>query len=479
MERVLSTAQMQHADNYTINTLGVPEEVLVERAGRAVADEIVSRFKGGRVLVCIGKGNNGADGRIVAQILSKMHGFSVSTLTVSNGIFKIFERKFDIIVDCIFGTGLNREVEGKYKTVIEYINQSGAYVVSCDIPSGINGDNGMVMGVAVKANFTIAIQEYKLGHFLNFGPDFTGDLTVKDIGISIWGDDYVKKYNDESVKKFFPNRQRNVNKGCFGKALVFGGSKKYSGSVLLSANALAALKTGVGYSACAVPESLFLAYVGKVPECLLHSFVDVDGMPVYDENNLSQYLHYDSISLGMGMGVSEHVYKIISYFLRNYSGKLIIDADGLNALSQFGVDVLKEKKCTVVLTPHVGEFSRLSGLPKSEIIANPIELAKDFAKQFGVILLLKNAVSIITDGQEIYINVTGTPAMAKAGSGDVLSGILAGITAQNEDVLPAVVVSAYLFGRCGEIAASSSNEYTVTASEIIKAMPSAINSFFK
>lgn len=479
MERILSTAQMQSADRYTINTLGIPEEVLVERAGRAVADEIISRFCGGRVLVCIGKGNNGADGRIIAEILSKKHGFSVATLTVSNGIFKLFEKKFDIIVDCIFGTGLNREVEGKYKTAIELINQSGAFVVSCDIPSGINGDNGMVMGTAVKANLTVAIQEYKLGHFLNYGPDFTGILTVKDIGISIWGDDYVKKFNNESVSRFFLKRQKNVNKGCFGKALVFGGSKKYSGSILLSANALAALKTGVGYSACAVPESLFLSYVGKVPECILHSFTDVDGKPVYDENNLKEYLKYDSISIGMGMGVSEEVYKIILYFLENYKGKLIIDADGLNALSSFGVGALKNKSCTVILTPHVGEFSRLCGVEKTEIISNSIEISKSFAKEYGVVLLLKSAVSIITDGEEMFINTTGSPALAKAGSGDVLSGIIAGMTARSDETLYSVVASAFLFGRCGEIACNFANEYTVTATEVIRAMPDAINSLFK
>ncbi len=479
MERVLSTEQMRLADNFTINQLGVPESVLVERAGTAVAEEIIQRFRGGRVLVCIGKGNNGADGRVIAEKLSKVHGFSVATLTVSNGIFKLFDKKFDIIVDCIFGTGLNRLVEGKYKTAIEKINQSGTYVVSCDIPSGINGDNGTVMGIAVKANLTVVIQEYKLGHFLNFGPDFSGKLVVKDIGISIWGDDYVKKFNDNSVKQFFEKRSRNVNKGCFGKALVFGGSKKYSGSIMLSAGALSALKTGVGYAGFAVPDSLFSAYIGKVPECILHSFDDVDGFAVFNEDNLKEFLSYDAISIGMGLGVSEEVYKIVSFLIKNYTGKLIIDADGLNVLAKFGVDVLKEKTCTVILTPHVGEFSRLTNVNKEDIIRNPIEYAKKFAEKYNVIILLKNAVSVVTDGENTFINTTGTPAMAKAGSGDVLSGIIAGMVARNDDAFDAVVASAYTFGRCGEIATDLSNEYTLTASEIISAMPTAINSFFK
>ena len=150
MERVLTTEQMRLADKFTIEQLGVSEDELVKRAGVAVADEILKRFQGGRVLVCVGKGNNGKDGQVVASILSAKHGFTVSTVNVFNGIFKLFEQKYDIIVDCIFGTGLNRIVEVKYRKAIELINKSGAYVISCDIPSGINADNGKVMGVATK-----------------------------------------------------------------------------------------------------------------------------------------------------------------------------------------------------------------------------------------------------------------------------------------------------------------------------------------
>ena len=142
MERVLTVEQMRVADSYTIEKLGVMQSDLVERAGRAVADEILKRFYGGRVLVCVGKGNNGADGRVVANILSKKHGYSVVVYNVATGMLKIFDKKFDIIVDCIFGTGLNKNVDGKYKNTIEKINASGAYVVSCDIASGLNGDNG-------------------------------------------------------------------------------------------------------------------------------------------------------------------------------------------------------------------------------------------------------------------------------------------------------------------------------------------------
>ena len=476
MERILTAAQMRIADEFTINNLGVSKEELVYRAGKCVAGEVLARFKGGRVLVCIGKGNNGEDGKIIAEILSKKHGFSVATVNVYNGIFKIFDSKFDIIIDCIFGTGLNRVVEGKYRTAIEKINQSGAYVIACDIASGLNGDNGKVMGIAVKANLTVAIQEYKLGHFLCDGPNYSGEVLAKDIGISIWGDDYVKRLTSETVKKYFIPTNRTVNKGDFGKVAVIGGSKKYSGSVILSLNALSALKMGNGYSNLVVPDCLFSSCVGLNPECILTACKDDGCTLVFDENVLKPLLKYDSVSIGMGVGVTEEIYKIISYFLSNYEGVLLVDADGLNSLAKFGIEILLNKKCRVVLTPHIGEFSRLTKTDKTDILWDTISVAKDFAEKYDVTLVLKNAVSVITDGKEIFLNTTGCSGMAKGGSGDVLSGVTAGILAKCDDVCEASACACYLVGRAGEIAEAQQNQFTVTASDIVASMAKAINS---
>lgn len=477
MERILTTEQMRHADNYTIEKLGVSQEILVERAGAAVAEEIIKRFPGGRVLVCIGVGNNGADGKVIATLLAKKHGFSVNTINVSNGIFKLFDKKYDIIVDCIFGTGLNRPVEGKFKKVIDLINKSGAYVVSCDIPSGLNGDSGLIMGVAVKANLTVAIQEFKLGHFLNDGIDCCGDVVAKDIGISIWGDEFIKRLNSASLTKYFLPRKRNSHKGNYGKCAVIGGSVDYTGSVVLTSNALSAFKMGSGYVNLVVPKSLFNAYVGKIPECLLTGILDCEGKIQLDEKVLSKLLEYDSIAVGMGMGVDKGTYDVVSYLLANYKGKLVIDADALNSLSTFGVEVLKNSQCKVVLTPHIGEFSRLLAVSKEEILSKPIKHAQDFSKEYNVTVLLKNAVSVITDGSETYLNTTGSSGMAKAGSGDVLSGVIAGVLCNNPDesVVENVAAACYLFGKAGEYAEDEQNEYTMTASDIIKNLYKAIN----
>ncbi len=476
MERILTADQMRTADKFTIENLGVSEQILVQRAGKAVADEIIKRFRGGRVLVCVGKGNNGEDGKVVAKLLEKKHGFSVSVINVYNGVFKLFEQKYDIIVDCIFGTGLNRPVDGFYKKAIDYINNSGAFVISCDIPSGINGNNGQVMGTAVKSRLTIAIQEYKTGHFLGEAPDYTGEIVLKDIGISVWDDDFIYRVNQTDCKKFFPERSRLVHKGSFGKTVVIGGSKRFSGSAVLALNALLALKTGNGYSTLVVPDCIFSSLVGLYPECILNAIDDKDDGIQYCPEKLKQYLNADSIVFGMGVGVSIDVYNTIKFLLENYCGRLLIDADGLNSLAQFGVDILKNKKCEVVLTPHVGEFARLINVEKQALSTDAISFVKKFAKDYKVIVNLKSAVSIITDGEQVVLNTTGCNGMAKAGSGDVLSGLLGGLIARDEDLFTCVCVGAYLFGKTGEKAQSKFNSYTLTASDVVNALPEVINS---
>lgn len=476
MERILTVSQMRNADEFTIKNLGISKEELVMRAGVAVADEVKNRFFGGRVLVCVGKGNNGQDGLIVADILSKTHGYNVTVFNVENGLIKVFDKEYDIVIDCIFGTGLNKDVEGIYKTIIEKINSLKAFVISCDIASGINGDNGKVMGVAVKADLTIAIQDYKVGHFMGDGIDYSGEVVCCDIGISVWDDNVIKRIDNRDAKKLFLPRNRNVNKGNFGKSCMIGGSRFYSGSILLSANALCALKSGAGYSYLTVPASLFGDYVGKNPECILMPIDDDGNAIVLDKETLDLTLKMDSIAIGMGMTDGQGTYDCIEYLLKNYTGKLLIDADGLNALSKFGKDILKQKKCEVILTPHIGEFARLLDLEKQAIMDDIMDYALNFAKEYNVILAVKSAVSIITDGNEIYLNTTGCSGMAKAGSGDVLSGFAAGILARSEDALEAMTTAMYIFGMAGELAQKQDSEFTITASDIIAQLPKVINS---
>ena len=187
-------------------------------------------------------------------------------------------------------------------------------------------------------------------------------------------------------------------------------------------------------------------------------------------------LSVDSIAFGMGVGVSADIYKIIEFLLLNYTGKLVIDADGINTLSKFGKDVIKKAKCQVVLTPHVGEFARLSGLDKEYIANNFIDAAKNFAKEYGVVLLLKSSTSVITDGERVFLNTTGCSGLSKGGSGDVLDGIVAGVAAGCSDLTESVAAASFLFGFSGEIAQKEKTEFTLTASEVIEKLPDAIKS---
>ena len=476
MERVLSNSQMREADLYTIEKLGVCQDELVDRAGKALFDEINKRFFGGRVLVCVGKGNNGADGKILAKLLSNKHGYNVNIFNVDNGNFKIFENKFDIIVDCIFGTGLNKVVEGRYKKAVDFIKESNSYIISCDIPSGLNGDTGLVMGTCVKADLTIAIQEFKIGHFINDGLDYCGEIVAKDIGISIWGDDYAYRLTKDMVASRFANRNRNVNKGNFGKTCILGGSYNFPGSVLLSLNGLSALKMGIGYSNLAIPNCIYNAVAGNVPECTINPLNDIDGKINFDKDQILPLLKYDSLAVGMGMGVCESCYSLITYLLENYKGNLVIDADGLNNLSTYGVDVLSNSKCNVVLTPHIVEFARLIQKEKGEIMSNIIDYAKQFASKYNVVLILKSATTIITDGKNVCINTTGCSGMAKGGSGDVLSGIVAGLLCKSQNVYEDSCIAPYIFGLAGSIAQKEQNAYTVTPSDVINYLSKAINS---
>lgn len=477
MDRVLTARQMIDADRYNIDKLGLSEDILIERAGEAVAEEIILRFKGGRVLVCVGKGNNGADGKVAAKILSLKHGFNVKVFSVFDDNIEVLDDKYDIILDCIFGTGLNKDITGKIKDIIEKINNSKSYIISCDIPSGLNGDNGLVNGVAIKANLTIAIQEYKTGLFLNDGLDYSGKIVVKDIGISVWEDGYVQRFSDKDVIEYFPDRKRNVHKGNFGKVAIVGGSKNFPGSIYLSLGGLTSLKAGAGYANLVVPESMYNCYALKNPECTLMTIKDDNGCILFDPKTMDQLLKYDVIVFGMGIGVSEQVYKTLLYLIDNYKGKLIIDADGLNTISKYGTHILdKERTCDVVLTPHIGEFSRLSNMDKQSILSDPINCAKEFAKEYNLIIVLKNAVSIITDGERVYLNTTGCGGMAKGGSGDVLSGFVGGVVARNKELIESVCSACYVFGRAGEIAQSNDSAYTITASDIVKNLGNAINS---
>ncbi|MCD8294313.1 MAG: NAD(P)H-hydrate dehydratase [Clostridia bacterium] len=475
MIQLYSNWQMHAADEYTIRSLGVPSEELMARAGTAIADEVqrVCEERGAKsILVVCGTGNNGGDGYVCARALIN-RGFPCSVYQLEGRFSDDLMREWtrytgefatkiegDIIVDCIFGTGLSRSVTGVFQKAVEEINSSGAYVISADIPSGISGNSGLALGCAVKADLTVSIQEYKLGHFLADGPDFCGRIVRKPIGINSGiVEDPVSLYEPADIKAFFPQRKHNSHKGTYGTACLVVGSDKYLGAAALAA--AGALRSGCGYAKVVTSKAVREAIVGQLPQAIYSDDIDLKAA---------------SILVGCGCGVSKDLYAIICSLLASYNGTLVIDADGLNTLAEYGPEPLRDASCKVVLTPHMKEFSRLTGKDIASISADPVKAARDFANEYGCMVLLKSSSSIITDGCKATINCTGNSALSKGGSGDMLAGFIAGSIARGLDAYDACIAGSFILGKAAEIASVRWTEYCVTARDVEMAIPKAIQS---
>lgn len=496
MQKVLTCAQMRAADKYTIQELGVASQVLMERAGAAIAEEtekLLQETGGTSVLAVCGGGNNGGDGWCAARLLlEKGYRAAVFTLTdilspdcaaqrekFAGEVFSSFpEEKFDVVIDAVFGTGFHGAPEGRFADAVKRINGCGAKVVSADIPSGLNGDDGSFVS-CVNADVTVAVGELKVGHLIGNGPDVCGKTVRKDIGIEVTAPPFAELCEGADFVKFFPPRKKNTHKGTFGRAAILAGSRLYTGAPLLSA--AAALRCGCGYTQLCVPEEMYPYYIGKLPEAILTAAPSENGALRADGEFLrSLAANAGSVAVGMGCGVSRALYDCVAMLLSEYSGTLVLDADALGALAAYGVDILKEKSCRVVLTPHLKEFSRLCGKSVEEVAKNGPALAKQFAAEYGAVVLLKSHTCFVTNGRVGRFITEGTPALAKGGSGDVLSGIAAALAARGISAADSAACAAFLLGRAGRFAAEyPSNEYSATATDVIACLPRAVTSLMR
>lgn len=277
------------------------------------------------------------------------------------------------------------------------------------------------------------------------------------------------------VARLLPPRKRESHKGTYGKAAIVGGSLEYTGAAYLSA--AACLRSGAGYTALFVPRDILPYYILKAPELLLKGISEGDRYS-FDEEKMRELLDYDAVAYGMGMGVSEEVAKGAAYLLEGYTGRLILDADALNSLAAYKRPLPAVKNRDVVLTPHAKEFSRLSGKTTEEILEEPVEAARSFSKAHGVNVLLKSAVSVVTDGESATLNFTGCSGQAKGGSGDVLSGVIAGLCAQGSSTLDGARAGAYIAGLAAELAAREYGEYSMTATDEIAYLGKAFSGIF-
>lgn len=491
---VTSVENMRLSDKNTIENK-TPSLELMYRAGEGIYNSVEWH---GKVLVVCGTGNNAGDGYVVASFL-KNAGIDVEILLLEerfspDGKYyfdRCIEQKvpwsvynsqkisgYDIVLDCIFGTGFSGAPTASAGELISVINASGAFVVSADINSGLNGDSGMCTA-CVESDITVSIGTYKSGHFLSMAKDKIGKLINLDIGIDLLEKPF-KLIEKNDVKEFLGKRQSFSNKGTYGYVTLLGGCLEYSGAVKLAGISACAMRAGCGVVKVATPGSLCQGLLPCVLESTLYPLSEREGSVKFVENEIQGALNnVKAVAIGMGMGQKGDNAEIIEYILKNHEIPVIIDADGLNTLSKMDISIVKESKCKVVLTPHPKEFERLSGVPVEQILQNPVKYATEYAKRAGAVLLLKGPTTIITDGENVYFSTTGCPGMATAGSGDVLSGILAAMCASGKDLILSVCAAAYINGYAAELAREEFGDISMVASDTAKQVAKAIKEITK
>ncbi len=474
---ILSNNEMKEAERIAIEDKGIPSLILMENAARGVVDIILSQNPQ-NVIVFAGKGNNGGDGLAIARMLI--------TNSIKTKIFFIGEedkatpdckknfeilkaynadivyttdniniKDYDLVVDALIGTGLSRRLNDKYSNIVNLINK-GKFVVAVDCPTGVNSDTGNDYSIAVNADITVTFHLPKKGLLLYPAFSHIGKLIVKNIGAP-----YIGSYNTfilDNPKELMPKRYNDSNKGTYGKALFVSGCDTMAGAAVI--NGTSAYKVGCGLvNICSTSHVIGVIH-NTLPEAVTTKREDIN-------------VNYGNVTaIGSGLGISDESKKLVEYVLKNSKVPIIADADALNIIAE------KEelKNYTSVITPHLKEMSRLTCLDVSYIKENIIETAKDYAKKYNTVVVLKDSHSIIAspDGR-ICINITGTSAMSKGGSGDSLTGIITSLMAQGVNAFDAACLGAYINGKAGEIAEKESSSYSVIALDISKSIPKAIN----
>lgn len=492
-EVLVDAREMQALDAYSIKEIGIPSLVLMERAALCAYEECRKRFPGHiRVVVFAGTGNNGADGLVMARMFS-MAGDDVRVVVTGNrahatpewitqyGILsklgvaitpEIPDAKTlrgehcDVVVDAMLGTGLSRPLNEKIAGICDVIRASKAYVVAVDIPTGISADTGAVLGQAVRADLTVTFEFMKRGLALYPGADFAGTCVLRSIGISRRGLDVVDPraftLGPEALEDL-PVREPWSNKGTCGKLLVIAGSKNMAGAAVLCAEA--AYRTGAGLVRIFTTEVNRVIVQTALPEAILTTH---DGS--LSPEQMDEMLNWaDAVVIGPGLGTDGPAGRVLRYVLQYAKVPMVIDADGLNLLAR-DQEMMKYLNQDMILTPHLGEMSRLSGAPVSQIQADPVRSAREFVSARDVNLVQKDARTVVVpaDGRFIYINTQGNAGMATGGSGDVLSGVLGALLCGGMKPQEAAVMGVLLHACAGDRAKEEKGERAMLAGDIIR-----------
>ncbi|MHB8882057.1 MAG: NAD(P)H-hydrate dehydratase [Thermodesulfovibrionales bacterium] len=501
--KIVTAEEMRAIDRRTIRDYGISGRVLMERAGLLVAEKVAELFERKKVLVLAGSGNNGGDGLVAGRELSR-RGWQVKALLPDRkeklsadclaqlkaaqkaGVSVEFRSGLQdkdlhaaVLIDALFGTGLNKPVSRTLAGMIRQMNRSGRPVVSVDIPSGIAADDGRVMGEAVRADITVTFGLPKRGHLIHPGAEYTGRLIVGDIGFptELLRSETLKArlVGRDDIIPLIPERPALSHKGDYGHVLVVAGSRGRTGAALMAAKAC--LRTGAGMVTLGVPGTLTDIFQARVTEEMVLPLPD-DGQGGLSIRALDEILSFlssraDVAAVGPGLGVTADTAGLIEQMVRTVTVPMVLDADGLNALgSKSGA--LKKAKAPVICTPHTGELARLLDTASAIPEYDRVRTAELFAKQECICLVSKGAPTIVADPSGLlFFNTTGNPGMATAGAGDVLTGMIAGLLGQGLPPAGASIAGVYLHGLSGDLAAAGKGMHGLIASDIMEQIPSA------
>jgi len=502
--KVARVQEMREMDRCAIENTGIPEIVLMENAGVAAVNALEANWgiPGRRFLVVCGQGNNGGDGFVCArQIISRngkvrviivgeeerIRGAAAENLAILKRITDRVEflstlealrealEEADIIIDALYGTGLSREIEGFSRQVIECINEAGKPVLSLDIPSGINGDTGAVMGVAVRASITVTFGLPKVGNLLYPGFAYGGKLFHSYISFppSLYEGEGLSIAVNETVP--LPPRDPAAHKGTMGDVLFISGASNYFGAPFLCA--MSFLKAGGGYARLAAPKSIIGTIAALGPEIVFLPQEETKEGSLARANEgglLAVASGCDFVVIGPGLSLVGETKGLVRELVRKIEKPVIIDGDGITAVAE-DLSCIRDRKSPTCLTPHPGEMARITGLKVKDINSNRVEVLRQTVQELGAVIVLKGAHSLIglPDGR-IFINLTGNPGMATAGSGDVLTGTIAAMAGLGLPWEEAIKKGVFIHGRAGDLAAQHLGEDGVTARGILDYLPLAL-----